>query len=68
MTKSPKLARTFSEWWQPRYVREHRVVGVSIGFLLGAILWPLVVTLLPAKMPPNVPWPLPQLGQRPGNR
>ena len=53
MAKPPKDARTFTEWWQPRYVREHFVVGMLIGFLLGALIWPLVVTLLPTKRPGN---------------
>ncbi len=40
LTRMPqrKPAQTFSEWWQPQYAREHFVVGVLVGFLLGALI------------------------------
>ncbi len=31
-------ARTFAEWWHKDYAWEHYIVGVLLGFLLGAML------------------------------
>ena len=43
MTKVPKDAQTFSEWSKPRYAREHQAVFVLVGFLVGAVVWPLSI-------------------------
>lgn len=43
MTKLPKDANTFSEWSKPGYAREHQVMFVLVGFLVGAIVWPLSI-------------------------
>ena len=43
MTKLPKDAQTLSEWSKPRYAREHRVMFVLLGFLVGAIVWPISI-------------------------
>ena len=43
MAKLPKDVRTFSEWSKPRYAREHQVMFVLVGFLVGAVVWPLSI-------------------------
>lgn len=43
MAKLPKDAQTFSEWSKLRYAREHRVIFALIGFLMGAVVWPLSI-------------------------